>query len=465
MRLGIVAVLGRALSSEDFGIVAAAISVNVFFYAISDVGVGRALVQQKTIEAAHVTTAFTISIGLGAALTLLMLAIAPWIAVLYHVSNSTDIIRALGGLFFLRGAGMASRMMCQRAMRFRAMAIIDQIAFAVGSVVSMSLAVSGLGPWSLVFGYLCEEGLRSLLYVIASPPPGLGIAGARLRELLRFGTADTVSQLVSTLATYGDNYVVGHDLGARMLGYYTRAYDLIKFPSTVFDSIAGNVLFPMFSRLQDDRPALALNFRRAMFANALILLPASAALLVLAPELIRLLMGAGWDDSVLPFRVLAVTILMRTSWKVGALTAGAAGWIRGVAIVNGIYMVTVIGGAMISIHWGIVGVAATTAFAITVAFVGTSYLALEVSGLPVSELVWAHVPGFVVAIVVGGATWLLAIALRTAEVPASALFGIGTLVSILLTLGAVWMGVARGRGDFAWLKLELARVRKKVIRR
>ena len=80
-----------------------------------------------------------------------------------------------------------------------------------------------------------------------------------------------------------------------------------------------------------------------MFVNALVLLPASASLLVVAPEAIRLLLGPGWEASILPFRVLALTMLMRTSWKVGAMIAGAAGRIRGVAIVNTIYMISVIG--------------------------------------------------------------------------------------------------------------------------
>ncbi len=125
-RLGLVAVLGRILSSRDFGIVAAAISVMVLFYAIRDVGVGRALVQRKDIDRDHLSTAFSVSLYLGLGLGLVMLLTAPLVGELYRIHESIDILRALSLLFALRGIAITSRMMLQRAMRFRAIALIDQ---------------------------------------------------------------------------------------------------------------------------------------------------------------------------------------------------------------------------------------------------------------------------------------------------------------------------------------------------
>src|SRR5262249_20328541 len=154
--------------------------------------------------------------------------------------------------------------------------------------VSMGLAAAGFGPWSLVFGYLTEETLSAVLYLsLRRPPFTLRIDRDRLRELMGFGSAQTVTQLAGGLATGGGNFVVGRTLGANPLGFYTRAYVLIKLPSTVFSTVVGNVLFPAFSRWQTDPAKLAVGFRRGTFANALVLLPAGAALITTAPELIR----------------------------------------------------------------------------------------------------------------------------------------------------------------------------------
>lgn len=462
MRLVVLTVLGRALTSRDFGIVAAAVSVNLIVYGIRDIGIGSALVQRKQLEPSHLTTAFAVSVYLGVALSALLFFGAPVIGALYGIPESIPVIRVLALVFFgLRSFATPSRMLCQRAMNFRLIAIVDAAAFAIGSVVSIACALAGAGPWSLVAGYLVEEVISAALYLSYSPPRfSLAVDRARLRELLDFGIGQTVTQSTNVVATYGDNFVVGHSLGAAQLGYYSRAYDLIKFPSMVFDAIVGNVLFPAFSRLQDDRGNLATSFRRVAFVNALVLLPGSAVLIAVAPEVIRLLMGPNWGDMVLPFRILAVTILLRTNLKLGGILAQAAGAVNAVAAAYGVYMVVVVGGALITIRWGIAGVAVSTGFAITSVSVHCCLLAMRVSGLRLRHFLRAHVPGIAIAGAVTGTAWPLAGALRAAGAPFSLVLGavVAWAAAVSLALIAAWL--KRGHGDFGWLAQELSGLRR-----
>jgi PST family polysaccharide transporter len=457
VRLIVLTVLGRALTSTDFGIVAAAVSVNVIVYGIRDVGIGLALVQRKQLEPAHLTTAFAVSVYLGAALSALLWLAAPLIGAFYGIPQSIDVIRVLALVFFgLRSVATTSRMLCQRAMNFRLIAIVDAAAYLTGSAVSIACALAGLGPWALVAGYLVEELIATALYLRLSPPRyALAVDLARLRELLRFGAGQSAIQSTNVVATYGDNFVVGHVLGASHLGTYSRAYDLIKFPSMVFDAIVGNVLFPAFSRLQDDRRALATHFRRTAFVNALVLLPASAAIIVLAPEAIRLLMGPGWDAMVLPFRILSVTILLRTNLKLGGILAQAAGAVHAVAVAYAVYMVVVVGGALITVRWGIAGVAVSTALAITTVSLHCCLLAMRCSELPLASFLAAHAPGALLAAGVTVAGWPLAQALRAADLPFALVLGgvLAAALAVSVAPCAVWL--RRGRGDFGWLAGEL----------
>jgi O-antigen/teichoic acid export membrane protein len=459
MRVVVIAVLGRALTSADFGIVAAALSVNVILFSIRDVGVGQALVQRKELDDGHVETAFALSLYLGLALAVVLLAAAPWIADLYAIPEATDVMRALGLLFAFRGLSATSRVLCQRELRFRAIALIDAVSFAVGSLVSIGCALAHLGPWSLVLGYLAEETLSMVLYLTARPPRfSLAVRGDRLRDLMTFGAGQTVAQVAGILATYGDNLVVGNVLGARALGFYTRAYELIKFPSTVFASVVGSVLFPAFSRLQGQREQLAIGLRRATMANATLLLPASALLVVLAPETIRILVGPGWDDAVLPFQVLAVSMLLRTHQKLGALVAQSAGAVNAVALSYVVYLLFVVGGAVFAIRWGITGVAASTSIAIAVVALEVMHLAMRVSGATRSEIVRAHGLGLGLAAVAFVVAWPLAEGLRAAGAPAFAVFAVvATVVAAACTGALVWR-LRTAEGDLLWLRSELGRL-------
>jgi PST family polysaccharide transporter len=462
IRILVVAVLGRALTSADFGVVAAAISVNVVLFGIRDIGIGRALIQRKQLDDGHLTTTFAVSTYLGLGLTVLLCLTAPLLGRFFNIPASVNVIRALAVLFTLRGITSTSRMMCEREMNFHAIAIIDAVSFALGSAASMISAVYGAGPWALVLGYVVEEGLSTAAYLVVRPPRvSLRIDRARLGELMSFGTGQSITQITGVLATYGDNFVVGNTLGADALGFYTRAYDLIKLPSFVFEAVVGKVLFPAFSRIQDDHARLAIVLRRVKFANALVLLPASTGLIVLAPEVIRILVGAGWDSTVLPLRILAVTVLPRTSQKLSAIIAQAAGRTNAIAIAYTVYMLVVIGGAAFSSRWGIPGVAASTALAIIVFYTLSTYIALQVCGLAARKLVHAHLPGLALSGLLAVVTLPVAHALRAAgSSPALVLITV-TAVGLIVYFCAVaiWLRARRG-GDFGWLAKELDRFRR-----
>lgn len=466
IRIAVIAILARILDSADFGVVAAAVSVNVILYSIRDVGISTAIVQRRDIEPGHLKTAFAVSTYIGLAFSALLFVAAPLIAKVYGLDGSTGVLRAMGALFSLLGVSAVSRSMLTRAMDFRAIATIDAVAFAGGAITTVTLAVCGAGPWALVGGYLLEELLTSGLFLAAAPPlVSFRIERARLRELMTVGVGQTIVQIAGILATYGDNFVVGRMLGARALGFYTRAYDLIKYPSTVFGNIVGAVLAPAFARLQDDRPALAKNFRRMLFINALILLPASGALFVLAPEAIRILMGPKWDPAVLPFRVLTLTMLSRTTLKLGAIVATAAGAVNGVAIAYVIYMVAVIGGALVAIQWSIVGVATTTAIAITLTAALLCFIAMKISTLSFRALVAAHVPGLTMTVAVVAVAWPLAEVLRGQALPAALVFGLVGALAVAVSLGVLALWMARRTEDLAWLGEELRRLVRRRAKR
>lgn len=451
-----VVVLGRLLEPAEFGVVAAALSVTVVLHAIRDIGLGPALIQRKQLDEGHIATAFAISMYVGAVIAVGLVLAAPWIGALYGIPESVDVLRALGAVFALRGVAMTSAMVSQRRMNFRAVALIDAIAYGAGAVASMGLAVGGAGAWALVGGYLLEEIISTVAYLRMQPPVVTWrVDRARLRDLLDFGASQSVIQLAGIFATYGDNAVVGNVLGKQALGYYTRAYDLIKLPSAVFSTVVGSVLFPAFSRLQDDRSRLALGFQRIIFANALVLFPASVVLIVAAPAFIEVLMGPGWGEAVLPFRILAITMMFRTSYKVGAMVASAAGAVRQVALANVLYMVVVIGGAALSVDRGLAGVAATTAGALTVVYVHCTILAVRVSGLAWASLALAHLPGLVLAGILVAPCWFVTSHVEPGT-PWLVLLA-SVAAGAILVLAGIALAIRARLNDFDWLWCELRR--------
>ncbi|HEU0030811.1 MAG TPA: lipopolysaccharide biosynthesis protein [Kofleriaceae bacterium] len=453
LRLVMLAVLGRLLAPEDFGVVAAAMTVILFVGLLRDFGLGLALVQRPELEREHVEVAFTITALQGVILTGLVALAAGPIADFFEMPHATSLVRALSLLFLLRSLSIVPNFMLQREMQFRALTIIDVVGYIAGSITSVTLAYLGNGPWALVWGY-CVETLVNTAQLFAAyrTPIGLKFHRRHFRELLGFGIGKTVSQVGNYFATQGDYMVIGRMLPKTDLGLYQRAYELVRFPATVFTTVAGKVLFSAFSKVQDDPERMGRVLRRSTFGSAIVLMPASAGLIVLAPEVIHLLLGGKWSGAIWPFRIMAASMMFRTTYKLGAMVGRSAGEVMTIAKWQWFYAAAVVGGAAVSVYWGILGVACTTSLAITLQFCSMYRIGLKMTNLRARDIVAAFVSPVVFSLAVGGVTWVTAEVLRNAGASYLIVAAVATVTGSATFLVLVLGGIRRGHGDWGWLK-------------
>ena len=102
---------------------------------------------------------------------------------------------------------------------------------------------------------------------------------------------------------------------------------------------------------------LAAAYLRAVALIALLVLPLSAALILLAPEVVRVALGPRWGLAVAPFQILGIGMLFRTSYKMSDSIARSTGAVYRRAWRQVIYAALVVVGAWVGQHWGIAGVA------------------------------------------------------------------------------------------------------------
>jgi O-antigen/teichoic acid export membrane protein len=461
LRIAAVAVLGRCLTKSDFGVVAGALTIVLFANRFREFGLALALVQRKHIDDDHVATTWAISLLLGVTLWIALFAGAgPLAALLFPDNRIAGPLRALSLLFLLGGVSITVRALCTREMRFRALAIINVVAYGSGTLTSIVLAVAGLGLWALVIGSVLEASLECLLLlVIRRPSIRPRISRRAFRDLIGFGTGHTLGSLANWFATQGDNFVVGRYLGAAMLGLYDRAYVLTRFPAQVFSSVAGSVLFSSFSRIQEDPERLGAAFRRVLFANAICLMPASAGLIVLAPEATRLLLGPAWDAAVLPFQIMSVSMLFRTSYKIAGLIGQSAGGVRRIAVSQVVYGLVVVGGALTSMRWGIGGVATTTTVAVALHFVNLTRVALRHLTVRWAQVLASHADGFIMALLAIVGSLPITMVLRAHGSGTTTTLVAGVVGGAVLPCAFAALRIRRAAEDWMWV---VERVRQMV---
>jgi PST family polysaccharide transporter len=322
---------------------------------------------------------------------------------MFRIDRLTPVLRAMAMVFPIAGLSSVGECLLQRRLHFRAIAGAELASYAVGyGVVGIGLALTGFGVWSLVGAELTKVTVKSALFLYLVPDSKqIGFERAAFGELIRFGGRYAAGGFSTYLAAQGDNFIVARVLGASALGFYGRAYELMMVPAQALGVVLDKILFATMSQMQDESLRLTRAYRRAAALVALLVLPVSAATIVLAPEIIRALLGAGWEGAVRPLQVLGAAMYFRSAAMVGSTMANASGAVGSTATRTALYAISVVIGAWIGSRWGIAGVAAGVVAAVILNFFLVFHLVHRITGLSVREFVVVHVPALALTAVVG----------------------------------------------------------------
>lgn len=366
-------VLSRLLKPAEFGAAQAAGLVIGLSQVVSQIGIGPALVQRKTLDDREISAAFYSSLLLSSALAVVLIVAAPWINPLVSLPRDSTLLPLLTVALVCAGAASAPMGLLQRQLRFREMAVVDVLAFGPATIgVSVLFAVLGSGAVSLVWGQIAGGLTTAIGYHVlarASLRPASPIAMWRsARPLLAFGSWYSVSQLGNWLALNADNFVTVNVLGKEPFGLYSRAYNLLAQPANVIGSAVDKALFPAMARARDDGERLRRAYIRAASLVALLTVPLSVIICVLAPEIVGILLGRDWSGVVVPLQIFAIVLLPRASYKISGSLTRATGAVSGGAWRQWLYAGEVFVGCAIGTRWGINGVAVGASVAIVLHF-------------------------------------------------------------------------------------------------
>lgn len=436
----VIAVLARLLDPPERGQGENATIVVGITAIFSQLGVGPALVQKRDeLRPEHLSSAFTFSVIFGLVAMGALWLLAPTIGGFFKDPLPADILCWMAIGFPISGLAVVSESLIQRNMRFDLIARAEIFSFLAYGALATMLAAFGYGVWALVWAYLLQLSLRSLMFIIYAkwiPVPGWNPFAAK--ELVAYSGGITVARIANYLATNGDNLVVGAKLGDAAVGFYGTAYKIMVAPANLIGQVLEKVLFPAMSRVQDENAPLARVYRQGIRLLALGMLPASAAIFLLAPDLVDVLLGEKWKPVGPSLQILSAGLLFRTSMKLSNSLIRAKGAVTQMAVCQVLYMVAVIIAAVFGCRWGITGVSWGVLCAIFICFIYGAAICHKLVEIKWSEFIADHIPGVVLAAIVLGAGWPANTALKSANVESIiVLLGTGIIIALAILIPAL----------------------------
>ena len=211
VQFGTLILLSRLLEPRAFGLLAMVAVIVEILDQFKDFGLSMATIQKPEIGHRQVSLLFWINTALGLALTLGLMALAPWIAALYGQPELAGIARWLALGFLVSGLTTQHWALLRRQMRFGTIAVIEvgaeMLAMAtavtaarggdllvvglLGSAISAASIVAGLpfGPVGVAMGFALGTGLLRipLCFWLAGrkgPVGALDLCGSALPSLV-----------------------------------------------------------------------------------------------------------------------------------------------------------------------------------------------------------------------------------------------------------------------------------------
>lgn len=313
-------VLARLLMPEHFGLIAIALIFSQLAFVIFDFGFSAALIQKKELQAIHYSTTFVVYLILAVFFMALVVLIAPLAANYFRQPILADMLRLLSVIFIFYALSAIPSIKLTRSMWFKRFSGLQFIAALSYGFTAIILAWLGWGVWSFVYGLLMERFiLMLLLFLFAPRNPGLRFNGAVFKELMGFGGNVMASRFASYVNNNTPSFMIGKVLGAVQLGFFSLAYQLVEFPVQRIAKNILRVLFPAFSKLQDDLPQFRELFAQTVYYLSLFTFPVFGGLLLIAPQLIHLFYGSKWDEAILPLQILTAVGLFRSLWVMNSV--------------------------------------------------------------------------------------------------------------------------------------------------
>jgi PST family polysaccharide transporter len=299
-------VLARLLTPQDFGAIALITVITGFAAIFAEFGLGAALVQQRDLSHAEISSAFRLSAVLGAGLSILLWAAAPLVERFYAVRGLAGLARLLSVAFFLSALGTVPRALLQRDMRFRALARADVLATTFGVGTSIGLAAFLHDPVALAVGTLASVLVGSIaLWACQRDFSWLRASPRHAGQLLAYCGNLVGFTVINYWARNIDNLLIGKLIGPTALGLYSRAYTLMLVPINQIVGAVSPVILPMLASLQDDPERFRRAYLSALRAITFVAFPAMAGLAVTAYSSVLVLFGPRWVESVPLVRTLA----------------------------------------------------------------------------------------------------------------------------------------------------------------
>lgn len=305
-------VMARLIPPDEFGVIALAMPILFVASSLSQMGLTQAIAQKEEMTHKLASDLFWLGMCAGLAISLLMIPAGQAVTIYFESPAAAVVFPVLGlSVFFgvLTGQFLA---LYWRLLRIREAETINVAAIVISSASGIVAALLGASYWAVVVQQLMMPFTNMILLFwrmgwLPSAPGRL--VRSELRESISFGGYLALANVLLQVSQSLGVLFAGRAFTEVQASLYYRSWNLSRMPTTLLLLPLGSTFIPSFSRLQNDPDALRALFVRVLSRLAFILMPIGVAIIIAAPEIVLIMLGAQWAAAAPIFAILGLRVI------------------------------------------------------------------------------------------------------------------------------------------------------------
>jgi len=394
-------VMGRLVDKSSFGIFALASVVIAMTQIFAEFGFGPALVQKDNIRQEHINFAFLGATGVGLLLMLGLVLSSYFISAFYEGKVSAEMIQVMSLNLVFSTLGSASRSLLIRELKFDKLFWANGLSYVIGNlIIGIYLAWQGYEEWALIVGLLAGNLLASLFYLIFRPLNfRFSFTKENTKDILHYGVGLTGVQLFSQLAHQVDKLLLGKVLPLDFLGSFERAQRIQGMPLMYAGKSIDGILFSLMSKLNNEKSRLQGFYFPFLSMIAIGMIYLSVIVFFFAGDIIRFLLGPGWDQAISIIKVMTCLIFIQTFSRFGDTFIRATRAFKVSSIVKILFLLSIVFFIPLG-YWlhGIYGAIGGIVLANVVHAVSMLVTCIRLGDYSIKQFIWLLLPVLVLGI-------------------------------------------------------------------
>ena len=291
-------VLARLLSPDDFGMIAVLSVIIMVAETLIDSGLGGSLVKEKSITSEDCSTIFAFNFLLSIVLYIICWCSAGWVEHFYNIDGLVVVFRWVSVVFVLNAFGVVPKALLNRDLRFKEISFVAIGAIIIAAIVSIIMAVHGLGIYALIAYQLVQTAVSvSLFWILSRMKLSFTFKVASFKRLFSFGMFTTLINVVDTIYENLATVLFGKYFSVEQAGYVSQSKRIEEVASRSVVTTINTVSFPILTRYADNQDVFVKE-ASSIFKNiCLLLIPCLLVVAAFSDEIIVLCFGRQWEPA------------------------------------------------------------------------------------------------------------------------------------------------------------------------